>query len=458
MKRFIGIGILFLFAFSQTIFAQQTDTARMSVRTDTLHMNMQQCVDYALDHQIAVRNALLDEQISQRNSQSQLAEGLPQINTSFNFQDYLHLPTTLIPAEFLGGEPGTFVPIQFGTQYNAIAAISGSQLIFDGRYFLGLKATRTLEDLSMKTTTQTKIQTMDSVEKAYLRALISSVRIQQIDNSLANIKRTFDDTKALYQSGMVEKLDVDRINVTYNNLLVQRDQTIKFVQLSMLDLKYMMGLDVNQPLVLTDSIREANFQDILQNAMVPNVENRIEYQSLQTSISLDEMNVKQYKVGYYPTLYLNGEWDYAAQRNEFDFFHGGTWYRTTYLGLKLNLPIFDGLKKAREIQSAKLSMQKDQNIKEEFTNSMNLQVAAAKAGLQNAISALGTQRSNLDLAQEVSDLSRKKYQQGVGSSLDVTDAESSLRDSQINYLNALYQAWVAAIDLEVALGTFYTGQ
>lgn len=443
MKK-LSFSILF-FLSSAIVFAQ-------SATTDSIRMSLQQCLDYAYEHQNDIKNAQLDAEISHRYSQEVTGQGLPQVNGSVQFTDFLKLPTSLIPAEFFGGEPGTFVPLQFGTQYNTTIGATAQQLVFDGRYFLGLKAAKALTDLNQKNVLRTKIEITESVLKAYLATLIAFERSDELDVNIVSFKQTYDNTQALYKSGFTEKVDVDRIAVSYNNLLADKERTDKFKVLSIYTLKFQMGMDVNQPLILTDTLREADFQSVLQNATVPDVNNRIEYQMLLTSKSLAKMNMQQYKIGYLPSLYAIGNINWQAQRNEFDFFQGGDWYNTAYIGLTLNVPIFDGLQKARQIQQAKLEMQKNDNNILNFQNSMNLEVTSAKANMQNAIHALDVQKSNLDLANEIKTISKKKFELGVGTSLEVTDAETSLKDAQTSYLNALYDAWVARLDLEKALG------
>jgi outer membrane protein TolC len=423
------------------------------VNTDTMRVSLQQAVDYALTNQTAVKNAQLDAEISQRQSQEYTGIALPQINGTFDFSDYLKLPTSLIPAEFFGGEPGTYVPIQFGTQYNGTASLNASQLVFDGRYFLGLKATRALAELAQKSVTRTQIETRESVLKAYLAVLIADERSSQLSANITRFKKTLDDSKAFYEAGFVEKIDVDRLTVSYNNLLAEKTKVNELQALSMYLLKFQMGLDVSQPLALTDTLRETDFETILQSAAKPDINNRIEYQILLNSKSLNEMNIKQYKVGYLPTLYAVAGYSYQAQVNEFDLIPSSTWYNTSFIGFNLNIPIFDGLQKARAIQQGKLKLQKTENDILNFNNVMNLQVASAKTGMQNAITSLEVQKSNLELAQDIVSISRKKLEAGVGSTLEVTDAETSLKDAQTNYLSALYDAWIARIDLSKALGT-----
>ncbi|MBK6482284.1 MAG: TolC family protein [Chitinophagaceae bacterium] len=445
MKRLLILAVF--------IAAAVFNTAAQTATTDTLRMSFRQSVDYALKNQVAVKNASLDAEISHRKSQEYTGIALPQISGKFDFADYLKLPTSLIPAEFFGGEPGTYQAIQFGTQYNGTASLNASQLVFDGRYFLGIKASKTLAELSTKNVTRTTIETAQSVMKAYLTALVTNARYQQLEDNVASLKKTLDNTKALYESGFVEKVDVDRIAVGYNNLLVEMEKMEKYRTVSKYLLKFQMGMNVNQEIVLTDTLFEADFQQILQNAAMPDANNRVEYQMLQTSKSLAEMNIKQYQLGYLPSLYAVGGYSFQAQVNQFDLLPSSEWYNTAFIGFSFNLPIFDGLQKARQIQQGKLELMKRDNNLVNFQNSMNLEVANAKSNLENAISTLETQRSNQELANEIVTISRKKFEMGVGSSLEVTDAETSLKESQNNYLSALYDAWAARIDLEVALGT-----
>lgn len=419
---------------------------------DTLRMSLRQSIDYALAEQVNMKNALLDEEISKRKSQEYTGIALPQITGSFDFADYLKLPTSLIPAEFFGGDPGTYQAIQFGTQYNGTASLNASQLLFDGRYFLGLKATRALAELSSKTVDRTSIETTESVMKAYLTCLITKERLQQLEANVLSLKKTLDNTEALHKAGFVEKVDVDRITVGYNNLLTEKEKVAKFVVNSNNLLKFQMGMDINQTLILTDSLYEADFETVLQNTTTPDINNRIEYQMLLTSRSLAEMNVKQYKVGYLPSLYAVAGYNFQAQVNEFDLLPSSKWYNTTFIGFSFKLPIFDGLQKARQIQQGKLGMMQRENDLANFKNVMQLQVTSSKADLQNAIAALDVQRSNQELAKEIVTISRKKFELGVGSSLEVTDAETSLKDAQASYLSALYDAWTARIELQKALG------
>ena len=139
MKKIVII--LGIALFTMNSFAQTKDSASFS-------FSLQQSIKYALENQKDVKNAIIDEQIAQQKVNEIMGMGLPQISSSFDLRNFVELPTSLIPADFFGGPPGTFAAVKFGTKYNATAGIDASQLIFSGDYFLGVKASKTFVEIS----------------------------------------------------------------------------------------------------------------------------------------------------------------------------------------------------------------------------------------------------------------------------------------------------------------------
>jgi outer membrane protein TolC len=198
-------------------------------------------------------------------------------------------------------------------------------------------------------------------------------------------------------------------------------------------------------------LKEEDFKSDLQKNISP--ENRIEYQMTKDQIRLNELNVKRYKVGYLPSLVAFGSYSWNAQRSDFDFFESGKpWFKTSIVGLKLNVPIFDGLNKARNIQEKKLTLLQSQNDLKQLENAISLETFNAQTTLENAIATLSNQKANMDLAEQVFNTSKIKYEQGVGSNTDIINAQTDLKQAQTEYLNALYNATVAKIDYQKATG------
>lgn len=441
-KHFILSAILiFISAFS---FAQTA--------SNTFAFSLQQAIDYALKTQPAVLNAQLDEQIAHKQAQEVFAASLPQINGSVQIQDFVKLPTSLLPAEFFGGTPGTFIPVHFGTQYNASAGFTANQLIVDGQFIVATQATKALMELSQKNTTRTEIETKAAVYKAYYSVLINQKRMELLNANVAMMKKLSDDTKVLHDNGFVEQLDLDRVTVGYNNLITEQDKVKQLINLNVSLLKFQMGMDVNAQLTLTDTLSENMLKADETINTTFNPSSRIEFQMLQTQKSLEMLSIKRFQTQYIPGLYAFGNFSYNAYRTKFDFLGNGSWYHQGIIGVQLAVPIFDGFLKARKIQEGKLNLLKTDNDMLNLQNGMNLEVNAAKVSLSNNIKAMQSQKENMNLAQSVYNEAKKKLGAGINSSLEIVNAETDLKTAQTNYLNALYDAWISKIDLLKATG------
>lgn len=447
-KLFAFITIITFAFYSGKLAAQSTDSV--------FQFSLQQAIDYALQNNTSVVNAQIDEQISHRKVQEYLSSGLPQVTGSGFVQDYIQLPTTIIPGEFFG-QPGTYVPLKFGEQYNVTGGFNASQLVFDGQFFIGLQATRALVDLAQKTTQQTKTQMVESVSKAYYTLLVTEKSLDLLDANIASVEKLLNDTKASYTEGFVEKLDVDRVTVTYNNLLFEQQNLQKLITLLNNVLKFQIGMDVRKTLHPTDTLRAEDLTGLLAQAEKVNPENRIEYQILQTQSALLNFDMRRYKSEFIPTLYAVGSYSWQGSSNQFQTFFKSSqsWYPTGVIGLNLKVPIFDGFQKTRVIEELKLQQTQLQNGLSEMQNAIRLQTNDAKDSLEVSISNIEQQKKNMDLAQEVFTIAKAKYQQGVGNNTDVINAETDLKQAQTNYIQALYNATVSKISLEKALGILY---
>lgn len=416
--------------------------------------SLQQAIDFALQNQNNIKNAVLDEQIAKAKVKEITGMGLPQINASFDMKDFLEIPTSLIPAEFFGGPPGSFAAVKFGTQYQATAGLDASQLIFSGDYFLGLKASKVFVELSQKSIQRTKIETAATVSKAYYTVLVNQERIKLMDANVARIKKALDDTKALYDNGFVEKIDYDRLSVTYNNLLVEQEKVNRLLNLGVYLLKYQMGMDVNATLTLSDKLEDVKF-DITSSVSAEKLDysKRVEYSLFETQRDLAKLDLKRNRFSYLPTAFAYGSLNGSALRNEFDIFDTKkSWFPMALIGAKVSMPIFTGGQRYFKTQQAKLKLEQAENNIDFMKKSIDLEVASSTTMLQNANQTLSLQKKNIETAEEVYRVTKLKQEQGVGSTLEMVTAETALKEAQTNYFNALFDALVAKIDFDKATG------
>jgi outer membrane protein TolC len=445
MKKLVLFFISSLFLFSAR--SQSRDSS-------SFNLSLSQAVDYAMKNQLSVQNADLDKQIAEAKRREIVGLGLPQINGSFDVSDFLDIPTSLIPAEFFQGKPGTYIGVQFGTQYNATAGLNASQLIFDGTFFLAVKAMKSFQEIADKSATRTRIEVASAVTKAYYNVLITEDRMLLLDANVVRLKKLQEDTKALLTTGFVEKIDLDRVNVAYNNLMTEQDKTKRFAILAYNMLKYQMGMDLKSGLKLTDKLEAIKFSSDALSADKFDPNKRIEFGMLQTQQKLNKLELQKNRVGYLPSIFAYGSASEAAYRPTFDVFDPGKkWYPTALVGVKLTMPIFDGGQKHFRVAQNKLNILKTENDLTSLSRGLNLEFENSKTMLINASNTLEVQKKNMDLATDIYSVTKKKYEAGVGSNLEVMNAETALKEAQTNYYSALYDALNAKVDFDKASGS-----
>jgi len=415
-------------------------------------MSLQQCIDYAMTNQPKVQNAVIDEEIANVKRHEVRASGLPQVSGSLDVKDFIELPTSLIPAEFFGGPPGTFLGVKFGTRFNTTLGLDASQLLFSSDFLIALEASKTYMELSQKAIQRTKIDVTVAVAKAYYSVLVSNERMNLVNANVDRLKKLMDDTKALNDNGFVEKIDLDRVTVAYNNLLVEKDKIQRLVDLGNALLKFQMGMDQATVITLSDKLADVSFT-VTASTDKFDYTKRVEYSLFQTQTHLAEFQLQKDKLSYLPNLALFGSWNYSAYGNDWKPFDPKTnWYPMALIGVHMGVPIFNGGMKHYKIQESKLSLLKAQNDLKYMQQGIDVELSSSRTMLQNASVTLETQKKNIELAENIYKTAKLKYEQGVGSNLEVLNAETALKEAQTNYFGALYDAVIAKIDYDKANG------
>ena len=412
---------------------------------------VQQAVDYAKQNSVQVKNALLDYQVQKQTNREITSVAYPQINASGNFNDYLVIPTSLLPAEIAGGPAGTYFPVKFGTKYNASGGFDVSQLLFDGQVFVGLIARGVALKFYEKQTEITEEMINVNVQKIYYQLVVGKQQMTSVDANIGRFEKLLKDTKEIYKQGFAERLDVDKVSVQLNNLQTEKIKIQSQLDAGNAGLKFLMNMPQKDSLLLTDSITE---DKIKENILADNYkyEDRKEYQFLTIAKQLNEFNVRRYKLSYLPVLSAFGNYSKNAQRQRFDFFKGGQWFTTSLIGLKLSIPIFDGFAKSSRVQKAKIEVQRTNNNIEQLKSSIDNDVAQARLKITASVVTMDNQKRNIELAEKVYNTTKIKYEQGLGNNQEIYNAQTELKIAQNNYYSALYDAIIAKIDYQKATG------
>jgi len=444
---------------------------------------LEQAVQYALENAPAVKNAVLDERIADARVKETRGIGLPQVQGSIAIQHNQKLPRFfgqynpdqaggfLDFSSIPGIQPGDVVALEnfFQLRSAGNANVNISQILFNGSYLVGLQAANAYRELATKNANRTKEQVIEQVTKAYYNVLINKDRINLFDINIGRVDSLLQTTKALHENGFAERIDVDRIQVTANNLKVSRDNFRNLQGLALQLLKFQMNYPMNEAIDVQGDIGSLEIdENLLANyAEDWDYEQRSDYAVLQSNRKLQELNVKNRYAESLPSLVAFANLGYSTQspnigglfrtesrfaENEEFGFGPDKWYPFSSFGVTLNVPLFSGLQRSYKLQQEKMNLQKIENGFITLKSAIDLEIKQAATTYLNAVNTLKSQRENMELARNVARVTKIKYEQGVGANIEVIDAESSLKEAQINYYDALFNALVARVDLEKAYG------
>ncbi len=465
-------------AFLGTIVAQ----AQQDVSTS---FTLAQCIEYALANSINNKNALIDQRIADAKVKETIGIGLPQINGSAGIQHNQNLRRFFsrysTAQGFAGvneaGDPNLNIP---GVSANDVVAsqnffqlkssgeigLTISQLIFSGSYLVGLQASKAYKDLSVKNSVLTQEQVVEQVTKSFYVVLINKERSKLFDNNIERVDSLYRNTKALFDNGFAESVDVDRIQVALNNLKSEKERFINLNQLAIELLKFQMNYPMNQPIAIVGNMEDINIDTENQlKSEGADFKNRSEYKILEANKRLQQLNLKNQYAGALPTIAAFANIGYFSQSPEVaglfstktGFSDNGTigpdkWYGYSLFGISMEMPLFNGLQRRYKLQQEKLTLLKIENGFKSLEQGFELENKQAIANYNNSVIALKSQKENMELAGKVAKITKVKFEQGIGSNLEVIDAESSLRTAQVNYYSALFDAVLAKVDLDKANG------
>lgn len=437
------------------------------------NFTIKQAVDYAAQNATQVKNALLDVKIQEQVNKQITSAAYPQVTGSVGITHYPKIPVQSLP-NFISpatyqvlidegvrngaGAPIAFPPggfgtiaAQFGVPWTASGGVDVSQLLFDGQVFVGLQARDAVLDFYKKTADVTQEQIKANVIKIYYQLVVGKIQLASVDANIALLEKLLKDTKEIYKNGFAEKLDVDKATVQLNNLSTEKVKIENQLKAGNSGLKFLMGMPQQDVLTLTDTLSEETIKDNILNESY-DYKNRKEFQLLSVAEKLGGYNVKRYKLSKLPTVAAFGTYSKNAQRDKFNFFNDGDWFPTAIVGLKISVPIFDGFKKNALIAQSRFELQKTQNSITQLKQNIDYDVEQSRIKMTSALLTLDNQKKNIILAEQVYNTTKKKYEQGLGSTLEIFMAQTEFKVAQNNYYSALYDAINAKIDWQKATG------
>lgn len=418
----------------------QEATKNQGKQVQNYTFSLDEAIAYALSNNYSAINADRDIRSAKSKKWETTAMGLPQINTSLDYQNNFVLQKSLIPAEFFGGIKGEFAEVAFGTTHNMNARTTLSQLIFDGSYIVALEASKTYLKFYQNAKQKTDVEIKEMVINTYGNVLLAEESILILEKNKAILEKTLTDTKETFRNGMIEEENVEQLQITLSTVNSNLSNVKRLVEIANNMLKISLGIDLNNNLKLTDKLENLTVTNLdlafSQKEFV--VENNVDFQMATNFQEQRQLEYKLQKAKALPSLAANVNFGYNAFGNQFAFFTSNQrWMNYSNLGVSLNIPVFSSLARSSRTQQAKIALEKASTQLGEAEQKLKLQYAAAKSEYEFSMEEYGTAKTNLNLAERIEKKQQIKFSEGLSSSFDFSEAQRQLYSTQQSYLQSM---------------------
>ena len=413
-------------------------------------LSLDQALSYAYAHNNQMVNAAQDVRDAYAQKWVTIASGLPQIDGGLDYQNQLKRPVSLLPGEFFGGEPGTFIPVTFGQKQQMSATATLRQQIFNGSYLVGLQAIKTFIEISALSEIKTKIEVQKAVVNAYTGVLAAQESERIIANNIKQLKATAEETQKMWAQGMVEEEAIEQIQITLANLENQGRNSRRVVMISQQMLNLLLGLELDHQIELTDELAKLAAQELLEPVTEEFVADKnIDY---QLGVNLKEqkrLELKLQKSYSLPSINTFVNYNSSAFADTFAFTQNQQqWFDSSILGVNINMPLFTSLGNTAKTKRAKIAYLKAQNNLTQTQKQVLLQWEQAQSAWTLAMDNYHTAGQNLKLAERIEQKNQIKFKEGIASGFELREAQLQLYGAQSTYLQAMLDLINAKTALE----------
>ncbi len=422
-------------------------------------LSLEDAITFGLINNRSIINADRDIQKAKKEKWKTIASGLPQISSEVNYQNFLEMPVSLVPAEFFGGNQGEFSELIFGTEQNMIGSLKMEQLIFDGSYLVGLQATKVYLAISENLFEKTNLEVKKMITNLYSNVLLAEYNILFLEKNKASLENNFQEIHNLFKSGFKEEESVEQIQLS----LAQTNSRLKYAQnmvkIQQDMLKFVIGYPMETPLKLTDELDDIFNENLyFESAPDPdNVENNIDIRIASNNVKSESLKLKLEKSKALPKVNAFVNQTFTGNSNEFTFTNDDQkWYASSLLGLNVKIPIFSSLGRSANTQKAKISLDQAKTNLEEVQSKIRIEVRTALNEYQFAIDNYYTEKENLRLAENIEGKNQIKYFEGMIQSFELRMSQIQLYNAQNNFVSAIQKVITNKIELETLLNNSNT--
>lgn len=419
------------------------------------NLSLQEAQIYAQENSFMANQASLEVQKARRLVNKTLAQGFPQISANATYINNIELPVQVVPAEFFGGEPGTFAEVKFGTEQTMNWSATLDQLIFDGSYIIGVQGSKAYLRTSRDVFEKTTIDLKDIVTQLYAQVLVSRENVRILEATVARTQQLLSETQALYGEGFLEQEDVDQLQILLDQVQQQLEFSKSYAVVALDQLKFNIGYPSDEPLYLTDDLATLTAASIELESGKGGfvVMDHIDYRIQLDQLEQRQLQMKLAQSSYLPRVsgILNvGQNSFSDTRFNF-FSNDGSWFTNSYAGINVSLPIFTSSMNRNQVAEAKLALQQAELALDQKEREIELNVRRARADYQLAVGNYESSSKRVQLSEKILQKSTEKYAEGMISSLEYTQLQNQHLEQQNSYTQAVFNLINQHIQLQKAL-------
>lgn len=425
-------------------------------QTDSLtEFTLAEAQQYALENSYSLKGSVYDLQIAKKKVWETIADGLPQIDAALDYNNNLDVAVSLLPAEFFGGEAGSFTPVKFGQQYGSTASISVTQKIFDGSYIIGTIAAKVFVQLSKDQKEKSEIEIKDIVAQAYFNVLVAEENYKTIKENLSINQKLLKETNAYFQNGFREELDVDQIRLNLNQTKNKLADAKRAIQTSLSILKFSMGMNLDVRIKLLDRLKQLVDPIRGEEPVISDYEvsEHIDFRIIDTQLKAQNLVIKNEKAGYLPSISAFYNYGKNTSTNSSNVFKSSVpWFKSSVVGLQVKMPIFSAGKRRSKVNQEKLNYRSLENTKLMTEQNLKKNLSLSFANLLSAQEKYENNIVAVEIAKRIYDKTLIKFKEGISSSTELSENEQQYLDTHSAYINSTFTLLYSKIAFTKALG------
>ncbi|WP_165933564.1 TolC family protein [Arundinibacter roseus] len=414
-------------------------------------VSLEEAIELALKNRAELKNAQIDITLATRENEKLSAQWLPQVKGSADVRWNTQLQTTILPFDITGQNPAGSTELKFGLPFSNTLSIEAEQKILDPKSKFSRKLNENRVRIEQNVYQQKQISIRQLVTEAYYQVLLHQERSRLAEETVNREEKNLAITQTQAAAGTLLPNDLDRVQLDVRTANLRLRKARQDLNLALSALSFRMGLPDGETVSPAQTLRQV-LTSLSINTEINELP-RTELAAEELTLITQQLSQQREKAVQLPTLSAYGTYAALQLSEQFNPFASGTWYPFNYIGLRLNVPIFDGRQAKLAANDYVLRQQQSQQTFNQLQKELIYERQNALVTLQQAQLDVEDSRDNLELAQKILATDLFRFEKETLSLSELTATQSSVQDAEDAYLTNAYNYLLALVRYRKATGT-----